>query len=336
MVRAVARLGHQSPVTVPVTVTHGAAKESRMPHLPDFEAWAIFAKVAEKGSFSQAAEDLGLAKTTVSKAITRLEERMQTSLLHRTTRKLSLTESGRLTLERATRILSDGWTIEADIVDEAAVPRGLVRIACTTGFGLGALTPAIPDFMKAYPEIEIDLRLTEDRVDVVADGFDLAIQIGQGSDSSLRTLRLFSFERPLVASPDFVERHGLPTHPSELGRYPAVIPSHVPWANDWEFHRDGHEPVRVHVNGALRIDSAYGLIPALVGGIGLTLIPEYFVWRDLANGKLVRLLPDWQAVPGPIYMVTPPGRARPARVRVLIEFLREHFAVQPWARGILR
>ena len=307
-----------------------------MPHLPDFEAWAIFAKVAEKGSFSQAAEDLGLAKTTVSKAITRLEERMQTSLLHRTTRKLSLTESGRLTLQRAARILADGAAIEADILEEAAIPRGLIRMACTTGFGLEALMPLLPEFLKAYPDIEIDLNLTEDRVDLVADGLDLVIQIGQGTDSSLRASRLFSFRRPLVASPEYIERHGKPGHPSDLVRLPAIIPSHVPWAHDWEFNKEGHEPVIAHVNGPFRVNHVKGVIPPLLAGIGLALVPLFFIWRELKAGELVELLPEWTAVPGPIYLVTPPGRARPARVRVLMEFLRENFASQPWACGIER
>ena len=132
-----------------------------MPHLPDFEAWAIFAKVAEKGSFSQAASELGLAKTTVSKSISRLEERMRTTLIHRTTRKLSLTESGRLSLDRALRILADGAAIEADILEEAAVPRGQLRVSCTTGFGLNALAPALPEFLHAYPEIDLDIGFTE-------------------------------------------------------------------------------------------------------------------------------------------------------------------------------
>lgn len=307
-----------------------------MPHLPDFEAWAIFAKVAEKGSFSHAAEELGLAKTTVSKAVSRLEERMRTTLLHRTTRKLSLTESGRLSLERAARILSDGAAIEADIIEESATPRGLVRVAATTGFGVHALAPLLPKFFEAYPQVQLDLCLTEDRVDVVAEGFDVAVQIGAGEDSSLRISRLFSFRRPLVASPDFVERHGAPEHPADLVRYPAIIPTHVPWGSDWQFTKDGEAPFRIHVVGGFRINNASAMVPSLVAGIGLALMPEYFIWRELEAGRLVRLLPDWSVPPGPIFVVTPPGRGRPARVRALFEFLREQFASPPWAQGIER
>src|SRR5437868_4360762 len=148
-----------------------------MPHMPDFEAWAIFAKVADRGSFSQAADELGLAKTTVSKAISRLEERLRTTLIHRTTRKLSLTDSGRLALERARRIASDGSDIEADILEDAAVPRGSIRLAVTTAFGLGAVAPILPDFLALYPEIDVDLCLTDVAVDIIADNFDCVLQI---------------------------------------------------------------------------------------------------------------------------------------------------------------
>jgi len=305
-----------------------------MPHLPDLEAWAIFAKVVEKGSFSVAAEDLGLAKTTVSKAITRLERRLGSPLLHRTTRKLSLTEAGRSSLERALRILADGSAIEADIIEEAATPRGIVRLACTSGFGVHSLAAALPDFMRAYPDVLVDLTLSEDPVDVVADGFDVAIRIGQGVDSSLRTSRLFSFRRPLVAAPALVEAMGEPVRPEDLARFPAVIPTHVPWGDDWEFAKAGEAQVVVRMKGTFRVNNAAAMVPVAVAGIGVTLIPEYFVWQELQDGSLVELLPDWTAPSAPIYLVTPPGRARPARVRVLLDFLRERFATGPWAQGI--
>ena len=303
-----------------------------MPHLPDFEAWAIFAKVAEKGSFSQAAEELGLTKTTVSKTVTRLEARMKTSLLHRTTRKLSLTEAGRSSLERALRILADGTAIEADILEESVVPRGTVRLACTSGIGLLSLAGVLPAFMRAYPEVLVDLCLTEDQVDVVADGFDIAIRIGQGPDSSLRTSRLFSFRRPLVAAPALVERIGAPLRPEDLTGFPAIVPTHVPWGDNWEFGKAGEEPVTVRVNAAFRVNNAAAMVPATVEGLGVTLIPEYFIWRELQDGSLVELLTDWAAPPAPINLVTPPGLARPARVRVLLDFLRQHFTSQPQPR----
>jgi DNA-binding transcriptional LysR family regulator len=305
-----------------------------MPHLPDLEAWAIFAKVVEKGSFSLAAEELGLAKTTVSKAITRLERRLDSPLLHRTTRKLSLTETGRLSLERALRILADGVAIEADILEEAAKPRGVVRLACTSGFGVHSLTAALPDFMRAYPDVLVDLTLSEDPIDIVADGFDIAIRIGQGADSSLRTSRLFSFRRPLVAAPALVEAMGAPARPEDLARFPAIIPTHVPWGDDWEFAKAGEAQVAVRMTGAFRVNNAAAMVPVAVAGIGVTLIPEYFIWRELQDGSLIELLPDWIAPSAPIYLVTPPGRVRPARVRVLLDFLRERFATGFWARGI--
>lgn len=308
-----------------------------MPHLPDFEAWAIFAKVAEKGSFSQAAEELGLAKTTVSKAISRLEERMRTTLLHRTTRKLSLTESGRLTLDRARRILADGAAIEADILEEAAIPRGLIRLASTTAFGETALAPVLSAFMAAYPDITLDITFTEGRVDIVTEGYDLAIQIGgNAEDSSLRISRLFTLRRRLSAAPSLIARHGMPSHPSELAQYPIVIPTHVPWGGAIDFTGPNGEHCHVPVSGPLRINSSIGMLHALLGGVGAVAMPEYFIWEALQDGRLVELFPDWTIPSAPICVVTPPGRARPARVRVLLEFLRDQFASQPWAHGVER
>ena len=116
----------------------------------------------------------------------------------------------------------------------------------------------------------------------------------------------------------------------------SVIPTHVPWGADWEFVKDGEAPVVVHMKGALKVNSVAAMVPAAVAGLGLALMPEYFLWEKLNDGVLVELLPEWATPPGPVFLVTPPGRARPARVRVLLDFLRSHFARQPWAQGIER
>lgn len=305
-----------------------------MPHLPDLEAWAIFAKVAEKGSFSAAAEDLGLAKTTVSKAVTRLEERMRTTLLHRTTRSLSLTESGRQSLERAARILADGAAIEDEILEEAAIPRGLIRLACSTALGIAKVAATLPAFMARNPEIEIDFCLTDNDVDIVGEGFDVAIQIGGSPDSSLRISRLFSFNHLVLATPDFFDRHGRPEHPRELAAMPAIVATHVAWSNDWLFSRDGHDDCLVQVNGPLRVNNAGAAMPLVMAGQAVALCPAAYTWSLYTSGRLERALADWRTPARPVYLVTPPGRARPARVRVLIEYLKTHFAAEPWAKGI--
>lgn len=305
-----------------------------MPHLPDFEAWAIFAKVAQRGSFSQAAEELGLAKTTVSKAVTRLEERMRTTLLHRTTRSLSLTESGRQSLERAARILADGNAVEAEIVEEAAIPRGLIRLACTTAFGVRQIAPLIPEFMARYPEIEIDFELTDRRIDLISEGLDLVLRAGPETDSSLRVSTLFAFRVPVVGAPAYFARHGRPEHPAELTRFPALVFTHVPGAEAWHFQRPGEEEVTVHVDGPVHVNNAIAALPALVAGIGLAAIPQAYIADELADGRLEEVLKDWTVTPIAVHVVTPPGRARPARVRALLDFLRQHFAAKSWAQGV--
>ncbi len=305
-----------------------------MPHLPDFEAWAIFAKVAERGSFSQAAEELGLAKTTVSKAVTRLEERMRTTLLHRTTRQLSLTESGRQSLDRALRILNDGEAIEAEILEEAAIPRGLVRVAATGAFGVRTLAPLLPEFLKRYPEVELDLQINDNKVDLIADGFDVAIRVGQIADSTLRVSRLFSYRAPVVGSPAFFEKHGRPTHPDELPRFPALVYSHIVEGHDWRFHHPEHGERLVRMEGTIRMNNGVAATPMLLAGLAIAVQPEFFIWNELQVGLLEEVLPEWSRPSVPVHLITPPGRARPARVRVLLEFLREHFSKQPWAHGI--
>jgi DNA-binding transcriptional LysR family regulator len=305
-----------------------------MAQLPDFEAWAIFAKVAERGSFSRAAEDLGLGKTTVSKAVTRLEERMRTTLLHRTTRRLSLTESGRASLERALRILADGEAVEAEILEDAAIPRGPVRFACMGSFGVRTLAPLLPEFVSAYPEVDLDLHIADDPVDLINGGFDLAIRLGTIPDSSLRITRLFSYRVQVVASPAFLARHGSPQHPHDLARLPTLVYSHILESQDWAFEHPQHGGCTVRVDGRLRCNNAAAALPLVLAGHAAALMPEMYIWQELQEGLLTRTLTDWQAAPVPVSVITPPGKARPARVRVLIDFLRAHLSRAPWSEGV--
>lgn len=305
-----------------------------MPHLPDFEAWAIFAKVAERGSFSAAAEELGLAKTTVSKAVTRLEERMRTTLLHRTTRQLSLTESGRASLDRALRILNDGEAVEAEILEEAAIPRGLIRLACTGAFGVRTLAPLIPEFLKRYPEIELDLQITDTKIDLIADGFDGVIKVGQLANSSMRASRLFSHRLPVVGAPALFDRYGRPEQPEDILKMPIMVYTHVREAQEWRFFHPVHGERLVMVQGSIRMNNGLAAVPVLLEGLAITLQPEVYIWNELQEGRLEEVLKEWTLVPVPVHLVTPPGRARPARLRVLLEFLRENFSKQPWAHGI--
>jgi len=225
-------------------------------------------------------------------------------------------------------------TVESEILEEAAVPRGLVRIASTIAFGTDQLAQILPDFMKRYPDVEIDLCLTDDRVDLVASSFDVALRIGPSADSSMRISRLFSLRVPVVGSPEFFDKHGRPNHPSDLSKMPALIFTHILGADVWHFAYPEHGTCDVQVEGPIRVNNGVAAVPALVAGIGMTALPEAYAWRELKDGRLEAVLTDWTVAPPPLHVMTPPGRARPARVRVLIEYLRQHFTAQPWAVGI--
>lgn len=303
-----------------------------MSKLPDLEAWAIFAKVAETGSFARAAADLVVSQPTVSKAITRLEARLRVVLFHRTSRKMSLTASGELALERAARILAEGEAVEAEVTEQSKSLRGSIRVAAPMSFGVTHLGPVLPGFMAQHPEVTLDVHFSDALTDVVADGFDLALRISSLPDSSLLARRLCAVRILLVGAPAYFAQHGQPDHPRDLAGHRALRYVHARVGEAWRFRhaRDG-EFAQV-VPSALRVNNAEALAPALRAGLGLALQPEFLAWEDLRAGRLVQAMPHWQVDPIALHIVTPPGRAKPARVQALTDYLAQAFARAPWAR----
>jgi DNA-binding transcriptional LysR family regulator len=300
--------------------------------LPDLEAWAIFAKVAQRGSFSRAATELGLAKATVSKAIARLERRIGAVLLHRTSRRLVLSEVDRSLLAHAVGVLQEGEAAEAEAVSQSETPRGLVRLNAPMSFGLAHVAPLLPEFLSSYPEMTIDLRLGDEIVDLVGGGFDMALRIAALPDSSLIARPLCQVRRLVVGAPAYFDRRGRPTHPSELANHDCLGYAYLPSPEVWRFAHLGGDEAVVTPCGPLRANNADALTPALLAGLGLAVQPEFTVWKDIAAGRLEQVLPEWSLPAIALHLVTPPGKLRPLRVGVLIDFLVQRLATAPWAK----
>lgn len=305
-----------------------------MKRLPDLEAWAIFAKVAETGSFARTADELSISQGTVSKAISRLEARVRTTLFHRTSRRMSLTDTGSIALDYANRILEEGVAVEAELSEHAANVRGQVRIAVPMSFGISHVAPALPEFMAKFPEVTLEMEFSDALVDLIQGRFDFALRISNLSDSSLLARRLCTVRILLVGAPSYFKQYGRPKHPRDLATHRALQYVYSPSGNSWRFKHARHGEFTQVTQTLLQVNNAEALEPALLAGHGIALQPEFLAWRHIQSGALETAMEDWQVEPIALHLVTPPGRRRPARVQALIDYFCDYLAQKPWAHGV--
>ena len=297
-----------------------------MAKLPDFEALAIFAKVVELRSFAAASAELSLSKATVSKAVTRLEAQLGARLLNRTSRRLALTDAGQKLAARAARLLADGEAVENEALAQSMAPRGLVRLAVPMTFGVKAVAPILPEFLKQYPNVAIDLHLSDAMVDLIGEGFDAGLRIASLPDSSLIARLLCAMPRFTVAAPAYLKRHGRPTHPMHLAEHKCLGYAYLSTPGAWQYTNAAGEQASVRPAGPLRVNNGEALMPALLAGLGIADLPEFIVGDAIASGEVEVILKGWHQREGAVHLVTPPGGPRPARVEVLADFLAKQFA----------
>jgi DNA-binding transcriptional LysR family regulator len=293
-----------------------------------------FHSVVKHSSFAKAAEELALSPSGVSRIVTRLEERLGVRLVQRTTRSLALTEAGAAFYARASQILADLQDAEAEVQKSTTKPRGTLRLSAPVVFGQLYVTPLLEQVLGHYPELSIDLTLTNRFVDLIDEGIDLAIRIGSLSDSRLIARRLCSNQRVLVAAPSYLARRGIPTCLEDLAGHDAVIYTGFTRPREWSLiGPDG--PLSVAVSGRLATNNVDVLHDAARRGVGITVGPIQIVYRALLSGDLVRVLPQYEFEPSAIFAVYPSARQLSTKVRAVVDFLVENFDDPPiWEREI--
>ncbi|MGV7206287.1 LysR family transcriptional regulator [Oxalobacteraceae bacterium A2-2] len=297
-------------------------------------ALEVFVEVVRREGFARAAEALSTSPANVTRYVGDLEAHLQTRLLNRSSRRMSLTASGEALYERAKSILDEVAEAEAIVSSATLQPRGLLRINAPLSFGVLHLASLWPRFMGLYPEVELDVSLTDRVVDIVEEGYDMAIRISRAGSQSHVARKLATSHNVLCASPDYIASHGMPLQPHDLRAHRCIGYSYASMASEWQLLDPAGQPHMVKVHCAMQTNNGDTARSAALGGAGLIWQPTFLVGADLRAGRLVRVLPGYQLPEMDVLAIYPSRRHLSAKVRVMIDFLAAEFdGVPPWDRA---
>ncbi len=294
-----------------------------------FDAMQAFARVVETGSFTKAADTLHMSRTSVTQLVQQLEARLRVRLLNRTTRKLNLTADGAAYYERVVRLLADMDDAETSLSSAAALPRGRLRVDVPSPLARILLIPALPDFHARYPDIQIDLGVSDRMVDLIDENVDCVVRGGELTDQSLMTRRVGDLQLGVFAAPSYLQRAGMPEHPRDLENSQQRIVGYL-WARtgkplSYALHKEG-ETVQVQGRPVLTVDDGNAYLAAGIAGMGVLWLPRYMADEAVARGELVELFAGWTMETMPLFVAFPPNRHVSAKLRVFIDWIVELMA----------
>jgi len=294
-----------------------------MDRLTEMEA---FATVVDQGGFTDAAKKMGISKSAVSKHVSSLEARLGARLLNRTTRRVSPTEIGLAYYDRARRVLTDAGEADALVTAMQSAPSGLLRISVATDFGVNHLSPIIGDFLGDYPDITVNMVLNNRYVELISEGFDMAVRIGELEDSTLRARKLASTTKRMIASPSYFQRFGRPMRIDDLNEHKLLHYSNQSNGNLWKVTAPSGEKRQIRTSGWLTVNDGQSLLNAAIAGLGIAYLPTFLYADAMRDGLVEEAIPDLPVEPLGIYAVYPPGRFTQPKVRAFIDFLVRQFA----------
>ena len=298
-------------------------------NLANLKRLAYFAAVVETGSFTAAADRLGITKAVVSQQVARLERDFHTTLLTRTTRKVLPTDTGRAFYQRCSSILREAGEAFDTLTETAAEPSGTLHLTAPLDYGIAVVVPAISEFTRRHPRCKVDAVLSDQALDLMSGQVELAIRVGWLTEQHLQARRIGTFRQMLVAAPSWKKQVGGLAEPGDIAALPFVANAALRDPTHWSFSRGEGDRRRVTVRSAVSIDVTLAVREAVRQGTGLSVLPEFVVENDLASGRLIHVLPEWNLPSGGIHAVFPTARFRPAKVRAFVELLATARASAP-------